>query len=134
MFNPHRIVIDAFVADALERYREAFPEPEAHYEAALEQASRTALETLLLCDCPYHDLHHTLMVADAGQAILHGRLIAQGDVSEHDWLQALVAMLFHDVGYIRGLLRSDNANSWSVDSRMIQNAASSSRRTPARPV
>jgi hypothetical protein len=115
MFNANRIVIDAFVADALQRYHAAFPSPEPGYEAVIEQAARTALETLLQCDCPYHDLQHTLLVADAGQTILHGRLISQGDVTQLDWIHALVAMLFHDIGYVRGLLRDDGDDSYIAD-------------------
>ncbi len=115
MFNANRIVIDAFVDDAIHRFQAAFPEPEPGYEAALEQATRTALETLLQCDCPYHDIQHTLLVADAGQTILHGRLISQGDVSQLDWLHALIAMLFHDIGYVRGLLRDDEDDSYVAD-------------------
>ena len=117
MFNANRIVIDAFVDDAIQRFQAAFPEPEPGYEAALEQATRTALETLLQCDCPYHDIQHTLLVADAGQTILHGRLISQGDVSQLDWLHALIAMLFHDIGYVRGLLRDDEDGSYVADPR-----------------
>jgi hypothetical protein len=69
----------------------------------------------LRCDCPYHDLQHTILVADVGQTILRGRLISQGDVNPEDWIHALVAMLFHDIGYIRGLLRDDADNSYIVD-------------------
>jgi hypothetical protein len=115
MFNPNRIVIDAFLADALHRFREAFPNPDAQQESVLEQAVRTALETLLRCDCPYHDLQHTILVADVGQTILRGRLISQGDVNPTDWIHALIAMLFHDIGYIRGLLREDEDNSYIAD-------------------
>jgi hypothetical protein len=115
MFNANRIVIDAFIADALKRYQAAFPSPEPGREAVIEQAARTALETLLQCDCSYHDIQHTLLVADAGQTILHGRLISQGDVSQLDWIHALIAMLFHDIGYVRGLLRNDTDDSYVAD-------------------
>jgi hypothetical protein len=37
-------------------------------------------------------------VADVGQAILQGRQLARGDLTPHDWLQAVVAMMFHDIG------------------------------------
>jgi len=115
MFNPNRLVIDAFVTDSLHRFREAFPNPDGKHEAVLEQTVRTALESLLRCDCPYHDLQHTILVADVGQTILRGRLISQGDVLPLDWIHALIAMLFHDIGYIRGLLREDADNSYVID-------------------
>ena len=115
MFNPNRTVIDAFVAHCIECYREAFPNREPGHEEVLDQAARTALETLLGCDCPYHDLEHTLLVTDVGQTILRGRLISQGDVSPHQWLQAVIALLFHDIGYLRGLLRDDEPDNFIID-------------------
>ena len=115
MFNPNSTLIDAFVSHCIDRYREAYPNRDLGHEDVLDQAARTALETLLGCDCPYHDLEHTLLVTDVGQAILRGRLISQGDVSPHEWLHAIVALLFHDIGYVRGLLRDDEADSFLID-------------------
>ena len=115
MFNPSRTVIEAFVDRTLERYREAFPSHLPGQQEALEQAARTALEILLNCDCLYHDLEHTILVTDVGQTILHGRLMSQGDVDANDWLQAVIAMLFHDVGYLRGLLREDRPDGYLTD-------------------
>jgi hypothetical protein len=115
MFNPNSTVIDAFVAHCIERYREAFTNRDLGHEDVIDQAARIALETLLGCDCPYHDLEHTLLVTDVGQTILRGRLISQGDVSPHEWLHVVIALLFHDIGYIRGLLRDDESDSFIVD-------------------
>ncbi len=112
MFNPNGTLIDAFVSHCIDRYREAYPNRDLGHEDVLDQAARTALESLLGCDCPYHDLEHTLLVTDVGQTILRGRLISQGDVSPHEWLHAVVALLFHDIGYVRGLLRDDEADSF----------------------
>ncbi len=107
MFNPNATIIDAFVSHSLEEFQRLFGTNETAREQALEQATRTALETLLNCDCPYHDVQHTILVADVGQCILHGRQLARGDLSSHEWLQAVVAMLFHDIGYLRNLLPND---------------------------
>ena len=115
MFNPNSTLIDAFVSHCIDRYREAYPNRDLGHEDVLDQAARTALETLLGCDCPYHDLEHTLLVTDVGQTILRGRLLSQGDVSPHEWLHAVIALLFHDIGYVRGLLREDEADSFLID-------------------
>lgn len=115
MFNPNQRIIDAFVEHSVARYREAFPGGAAGHEDLLEQAVRISLESLLHCDCPYHDYQHTMLVTDVGQAILRGRLLARGDVSPHEWLHAVIAMLFHDIGYLRGLLREDTENSYIAD-------------------
>ncbi len=107
MFNPNGTVIDAFVAHTLDEFQRRFAEPTAAQVRALEQAAIVALETLLNCDCPYHDLQHTIHVTDVGQSILQGRQLARGDLTAHDWIQAVVAMLFHDIGYLRNLLPED---------------------------
>ena len=117
MFNPNSTLIDAFVAHLLEEFCNQFPSPEIAQQQALDQAARTALNTLLNCDCSYHDVQHTLLVTDAGIAILKGRQIARGDLSAHDWLQAIVAMLFHDIGYLRQLLARDNDQSCIIDDK-----------------
>ncbi len=115
MFNPNSRIIDAFVEHSLNEFRRLFSAPDSAQEQSLEQATRTALETLLNCDCPYHDLQHTILVTDVGQSILQGRQLARGDLTAHDWLQAVVAMLFHDVGYLRNLLSDDDATSCAIN-------------------
>ncbi len=115
MFDANRVLIDAFVASATRAYRETYPGLRDDLEAGLERAVRTALLTLRNCDCPYHDLEHTMMVTDAGLAILQGRQIARGDLPQTSWLQAVVAMLFHDIGYLRGLLKDDQDGAYLAD-------------------
>ena len=115
MFDANRVLIDAFVGSARQAYRETYPGLNADLEAGLERAARTALLTLRNCDCPYHDLEHTLLVTDAGIAILRGRQLARGDLPPATWLQAVVALLFHDLGYLRGLLKDDQDGAYLAD-------------------
>ena len=115
MFSPNRTMIDAFVEHTLQQFAAAYPDADEAAPRALEQAARTALETLLNCDCPYHDIQHTIMVADVGQTILQGRQIARGDLQATDWLNAVIAMLLHDVGYLRTLLRNDQDGICVID-------------------
>lgn len=115
MFDANRVLIDAFVSSARQAYRETYPGVREELEAGLERAARTALLTLRNCDCPYHDLEHTVLVTDAGIAILRGRQLARGDLPASTWLQAVVALLFHDLGYLRGLLKDDEDGSYLAD-------------------
>ena len=115
MFDANRVLIDAFVSSARRAYREIYPGLAAELEAGLERAARTALLTLRTCDCPYHDLEHTLLVTDAGISILRGRQLARGDLPPSRWLQAVVALLFHDLGYLRGLLKDDEDGAYLAD-------------------
>jgi len=115
MFNPQRLVTNAFVEHLLNRFRHAFPDKNPELEGVLEQATRTALESLANCDAAYHDMNHTILVTDVGQNILWGRISSQGDVTPQEWLHAVVAMLFHDIGYLRGLLKEDRSGDYLCD-------------------
>jgi hypothetical protein len=115
MFSPTRTVIDAFVECLVTTFEKAYPGAQKAQSGVLEQSARMALEALTNSDCSYHDLHHTIMVTDVGQSILWGRLTSQGDVTAHDWLHAILAMLYHDVGFIRGILKGDRGGRYIVN-------------------
>jgi len=115
MFNPSARIIESFVGHIRQSFEEAFSSAPEAYVRLLEQSARSAMEALLDCDCPYHDIQHTMLVTDIGKTMLHGRQLLQGDVTQTDWLHAVIAMMFHDVGYIRGLLKEDDAGSCLVD-------------------
>ena len=115
MFELQSTVIQAFVDHILAKFQTMFSQAEPAQSQALDRAAHTALEFLLHCDCPYHDVQHTILVTDVGQALLHGRQLARGDLDANDWLQAVVAMLFHDIGYLKNLLREDNEQTCIVD-------------------
>lgn len=115
MFNPNTSVIDAFVTHCLTEFQQLFPAASIEQCNALQQAARTSLETLLNCDCSYHDIHHTILVTEVGQTILHGRQLARGDLTAHQWVQAVVAMLFHDIGYLRNLLPEDEQDGAKIN-------------------
>ena len=117
MFNPNTSVIDAFVTHCLTEFQQLFPAASIEQCNALQQAARTSLETLLNGDCSYHDIHHTILVTEVGQTILHGRQLARGDLTAHQWVQAVVAMLFHDIGYLRNLLPEDEQDDAKINSQ-----------------
>ena len=115
MFSPTRTVIDAFVATVVETFQRAYPGASHQQCAVLEQSARMALESLTNSDCSYHDMHHTVMVTDVGQSILWGRLMSQGDVTPHDWLHSILAMIYHDIGFVRGILKGDRGGRYIVN-------------------
>jgi hypothetical protein len=115
MFNPNLIVIDSFVELIVSTFTKAFPQAASVQVCVLEQSARMALETLNNSDCAYHDMDHTIMVTDVGQTILWGRQMSQGDVSSEDWLHAVLAMLHHDIGFVRGILRADRGSRYVVN-------------------
>ena len=56
------------------------------------------------------------MVALLGTEILRGRELAER-VTAEDWLHMTVALLCHDVGYVRGACRGDTATEAVVDAK-----------------
>jgi hypothetical protein len=115
MFNPSSIVIDHFVDLIAKTFSKAFPQADSARVCVLEQSARMALETLNNSDCAYHDMDHTVMVTDVGLTILWGRQMTQGDVTADDWLHAVLAMLHHDIGFVRGILRGDRGSRYVVN-------------------
>ena len=115
MFNPQRLLTDAFVEHLVTSFRQAFARENPQLEGLLRQSCRTALENLSNCDAAYHDINHTILVTDVGQAILWGRISSQGDIGPEDWVHAVIAMLFHDIGYLRGVLKGDRSGDYICD-------------------
>jgi hypothetical protein len=113
VFNPTTLLADAFGRHLAETYRRTFAR-EPNYATALDAAARLAVERLANSDALYHDAHHTVMVTLVGQDILRGRLLAT-DVTPEDWLHLVLALLAHDVGYVRGACRGDDEASCVVD-------------------
>mgnify|MGYP006278517467 CR=1 FL=1 len=72
--------------------------------------AQMALSRISTSDALYHNVEHTVHVTLVGLAILRGRQIRERDVAPDDWLHAVVAMLCHDIGFVRGLLRGDRSD------------------------
>ena len=115
MFDPTEIAIDAFLDLLKEDYLQTYGQLEPDYPGIVAFAGRIALENIANSDAPYHDVRHTMMVTQAGQAILRGKHLSEGGVGPRDWLHAILSMLFHDIGFVRGLLRDDREGNYVID-------------------
>lgn len=76
---------------------------------ALGRLTERLLRTIAASDALYHDTEHTTQVTLVGLAMLEGRQRIIGDVTLAEWVNAVVAMLCHDIGFVRGLLAEDSA-------------------------
>ena len=65
-------------------------------------------------DALYHDAHHTALVTLVGQDILRGRLLA-APLEPLDWAHLTLAMLLHDIGFVRGVCPGDGPGRCVVD-------------------
>ncbi len=107
MFNPTRIVIQAFVDELKEKYHLIYGVLEPAYPDIIGFVGRLALENIANSDAAYHDMSHTIMVTLVGQEILLGKHTSEGGVTPHAWLHFMISLLCHDIGYVRGVCRGD---------------------------
>jgi hypothetical protein len=117
MFNPTSIVIDAFVDEITSRYVKNFGNNESDIHLLATNA-RVALEVIANTDAPYHDINHTMMVTMVGQEILTGKSNLEGSVRPTDWTHFVVALLNHDIGYVRGICRADRRGRYAINKFM----------------
>lgn len=115
MFNPTQVVIDAFVERLRENYQRTYGALEPEFPNIVAFVGRMALENIANSDAPYHDVDHTCMVTDVGQEILKGKQICDGGVAPRDWLHFVIALLCHDIGYVRGVCRGDGGGEFVID-------------------
>src|SRR6187200_3639966 len=107
MFNPTQVVIDGFVNELHEMYKQTYGILEPSYPGVMSFVARLALENIANSDAAYHDMNHTIMVTMVGQEILRGKHTRDGGVTPRDWLHFTISLLSHDIGYVRGVCRGD---------------------------
>lgn len=75
-------------------------------------AADQALTRIAGSDALYHDVEHTVLVTLVGAHMLAGRQVLHGGTTPDDWLHVLLALLFHDIGYVRGACSDDAPGAW----------------------
>jgi len=73
------------------------------------RASSIALAAIGTSDALYHNIEHTTHVTLVGLEILKARQERDRDVPVRTWANVAVALLCHDIGYVRSLCRADTA-------------------------
>jgi hypothetical protein len=107
MFNATELVIESFVHQLKQAYQRNYGSLESSYGEILAWAGRMALERIAQTDAFYHTVTHTISVTLVGQAILRGKHMHEGGVSPSDWLNFMISLLCHDIGYVRGICHAD---------------------------
>lgn len=97
-------------------YQRTFGSREPRFAEVIEDTARRTIERIGGSDALYHDAHHTALVTLVAQDILRGRL-ADHRVTPDDWLHAIVAALYHDIGYIRGVCAGDRGGRFVIDAQ-----------------
>jgi len=114
MLNPAHLIANALGEELAGNYRDIFGDRHLQYAAILQATSKLVVERIANSDALYHDSHHTVMVTLVGQAILKGRILVE-QVDALDWLHSTVALLCHDLGYLRGICPGDTDQTFVTD-------------------
>ncbi len=114
------MTIPELAADALEEFlgsymRRRFGSPQTNLLGIVPGVARVALECIGNSDALYHNVEHTLLVTLAGHDILRGRAL-HDNVTADDYAHVIIACITHDIGYVRGLFKDDDADGFVIDS------------------
>lgn len=122
MINLSRLMINYLVEEVQRAYFHTYSNLEPEIGNMIGWTARLALENIANSNALYHNLEHTVMVTMAGQAIIEGKHLIEGEVTPKDWLNYTIALLCHDIGYVRGVLRKDNGNrcATGIEDQMVE--------------
>jgi hypothetical protein len=107
MINLQRIQIEACIEEFLIGFERNYGLWDPEYGNIGAWAAQMALENIANADTLYHNLDHAIMATMAGQQILRGKHLIEGNVTPLDWLHFTVAVLCHDIGYVKGICKGD---------------------------
>ena len=110
MFNATELLINDFVNRLIEGYRHTYGGFKSDYGEIIAWVANMALENIANSDALYHNVEHTILVTLVGQEIMRGKHIREGGVSCEDWLHFHIALLCHDIGYVKGVCHQDQTD------------------------
>jgi hypothetical protein len=105
------------LGSALSSYlTQRFGSTQVAFTELVPSLARLALECIGNSDAPYHNFEHTMLVTLAGHDIMKGRALLTSSPAS-DYAHVIVACLFHDIGYVRGILKGDDKDGYVIDAR-----------------
>jgi len=116
MFTIPELAADALGSYLAEHMGRRFGSSDPGLIELVQSAARLAIDCIGNSDALYHNVEHTMLVTLAGYDILRGRrLLVQ--TNARDFAQVIIACLFHDIGYVRGILPGDGADGYTIDAK-----------------
>lgn len=121
MFSATELLINDFVKKLKEGYHRTYGGLKSDYEDIIAWVGGMAMENIANSDALYHNVEHSILVTLVGQEILRGKHIREGGVSCDDWLHFIISLVCHDIGYVKGVCRQDQAGQYATgrDGKMV---------------
>lgn len=114
MISWQELTIEVFVKQLHSSYQRTYGDMQPDFGRIVMWCGRLALDTISNSDALYHDIDHTIMVSLAGLAIIEGKHLREGGVSPRDWMHYMLAVLCHDIGYVKGACRNDSVEMFAT--------------------
>jgi len=113
------MTLPELAADSLEEFlgeymRRRYGSSQGQFVEIVTGAARNAMECIGTSDALYHNIEHTMLVTLAGHDIVRGRGLYT-HVPADDYAHTIMACLFHDIGYVRGLFKEDGEDGFLID-------------------
>lgn len=105
---------EGFLAHLRQAYQDLYGDHNPDYLTLILQAGRQAVETIATSTALYHNVEHTVLVTLVGQDILRGKQRCDGTVTARDWAHVVIALCYHDIGYVRGACRQDRQGTYTT--------------------
>lgn len=100
-------LIHSCISYLITEYQHIYGKQHLEYIELISEISKQTLEAIANCDAAYHNLEHTVQVVLVGQEILYGKHLCEEEISPDDWLNFIVSLLCHDIGYLKGICGQD---------------------------
>jgi hypothetical protein len=114
MLTIPELAAEALGSHLAEHMGRRFGSTDAGLIERVQSAARLALDCIGNSDALYHNVEHTMLVTLVGYDIMRGRqLLIETNAS--DYAHLIFACLFHDIGYVRGILSGDTSDGYIVD-------------------
>jgi hypothetical protein len=116
MLTIPELAAEALGSHLAEHMGRRFGSTDAGLIERVQSAARLAIDCIGNSDALYHNVEHTMLVTLVGYDILRGRqLLIETNAS--DYAHLIFACLFHDIGYVRGILKGDSTDGYVVDAK-----------------
>jgi hypothetical protein len=102
-----RVSIPRFLENLRHTFDSVYGKDRSGYGPLLIKVASLTLSLIALSNAPYHNLEHTVLATSTGQQLLVGKQRQGEAVSPKEWFHYLLALLCHDIGFIRGICRDD---------------------------
>ena len=116
MFTIPELAAEALGSHLAQHMGRRFGSTDAELIELVQSAARLSIDCIGNTDALYHNVEHTMLVTLVGYDILKGRRLFV-ETTASDFAHLILACLFHDIGYVRGILNGDSAEDYVVDAK-----------------